>query len=76
MPIRVILFEDNTSRREGIELLLNMSEGFLCAGAFENCNHVLEDVTLANPDVVLMDIELPGINGIEAVKMIKKDYSI
>src|ERR1051325_4230528 len=74
MNIRVSIFEDNDTRRDGLKLLLDSSAGFMCAGAFENCAHVMEDVQDSRPDVVLMDIEMPGINGIEAVKMIKEQY--
>ncbi|HYV92042.1 MAG TPA: response regulator transcription factor [Chitinophagales bacterium] len=74
MSIRVTIFEDNDTRRDGLKLLLDSSPGFECAGAFENCAHVMKDILDSQPDVVLMDIEMPGINGIEAVKMIKEQY--
>ncbi|TMI88437.1 MAG: response regulator transcription factor [Bacteroidetes bacterium] len=74
--IRVTLFEDNTQLREGLFSLIDSSDGLICGGAFSNCKRVLENIEETKPDVVLMDIELPGINGIEAVKMIKEKYPL
>lgn len=72
--IRVAIFEDNKHLRETFLFLLNNSEGFTCAGAFADCNELLDDIS-ANPcDVVLMDIEMPGINGIEATKLLKEKF--
>ena len=74
MEIRVLVFEDNFSLRNSIFQLINGSEGFKCVGAFENCSELLKNVQEVNPDVILMDIQMPGINGIEAVKMIREKY--
>jgi DNA-binding NarL/FixJ family response regulator len=74
MSIRVAIFDDNATRRDGVKLLLDTSEGFLCAGAFENFNNGIADIHSCNPDVIIMDIDMPGINGIEAVRMIKTNY--
>lgn len=72
--IRVVIFEDNRSLREGLQALIGGSSGFFCAGAFANCNNLMKNISEAKPDVILMDIEMPGISGIEAVSIIKENY--
>jgi DNA-binding NarL/FixJ family response regulator len=74
MSIRVNIFEDNNSLRQGLYQLINGSEGFSCVGAFEDCLNLIEDIDHSKPDVVLMDIQMPGINGIEAVRIIREKY--
>ena len=72
--IKVAIFEDNRSLREGLAAMIGGTPGFECVGAFPNCNNLLKNISMSKPDVVLMDIELPGINGIEAVAMIKEEF--
>lgn len=72
--IRVVIFEDNRSLREGLVAMIGGTQGFECVGAFPNCNNLLKNVSQAKPDVILMDIEMPGINGIEAVSIIKEEF--
>jgi len=72
--IKVAIFEDNRSLREGLAAMIGGTSGFICVGAFPNCNNLLKNVAQVKPDVILMDIEMPGINGIEAVSLIKEDF--
>ncbi|MBL7772948.1 MAG: response regulator transcription factor [Chitinophagaceae bacterium] len=74
MMKRIIIFDDNDIRREGLELLLSLSEGFECVGTFRDGSQVMENIINTNPDVVLMDIEMPNVNGIEAVTKIRAKY--
>jgi len=72
MSIKVTIFEDNNSLRQSLYQLINGSDGFKCVGAFEDCLNLMKNIEDTKPDVVLMDIEMPGINGIEAVNMLKE----
>ena len=72
--IRVAIFEDNHSLRVGLYQLINGSDGFECVGAFENCANLMRNVKDTQPDIVLMDIGMPGINGIEAVSLLREKY--
>ena len=74
MEIRVVIFEDNGNLRESLFNLLESSSGFICAGAFAHCERVLESIEETRPDVVLMDIEMPVVSGIEAVRIIREKY--
>lgn len=71
---RVTIFEDNKHLRETFELLLNHTDGFSCAGAYADCNSLIASLEASPCDIVLMDIEMPGINGIEATKIIKQYF--
>lgn len=74
MNIRVTIFEDNSSLRQSLFQLIDGSDGFKCVGAFPDCQDLLKNIEDTKPDVVLMDIEMPGIKGIEAVSILKEKY--
>lgn len=70
--IRIIVFDDNRDRRESLQYLISMQEDMEFVAAFENADQVVEKVRDLKPNIVLMDIEMPGINGIQAVRIIKE----
>ena len=73
--IKTIIYEDNDTLREALSFLIDGTEGFQLLGAFDNCVEVVEQVKKYEPDVILMDIDLPEVSGIEAVRRIKKRFS-
>lgn len=70
--IRVSIVEDNNTIREGLAALIRGTENYECVGAYVDCESFLDEFPTMQNDVVLMDIRLPGINGIEGVKRAKK----
>ena len=72
--IRVAIFDDNTQLRESLFDLVEASDGFICVGAFPNCENVLQNVKDTKPDVILMDIEMPVVSGIDAVILVKEKF--
>jgi DNA-binding NarL/FixJ family response regulator len=69
--INVVIVEDNKIINNSLASLLNRSKGFCCVGAFLDCESMLKKVKSLEPDILLMDIKLPGMNGIEGVKIVK-----
>jgi DNA-binding NarL/FixJ family response regulator len=72
MATKVLVFDDNRGRQEALQLLIESSDGLQFVGARENCNQVEADILDFKPDVVLMDIDMPGTNGIEGLIRIRK----
>jgi DNA-binding NarL/FixJ family response regulator len=74
MEIKVVIFEDNYLLRESLYQLINGTAGLSCAGAFANCDEIVFNIQKTMPQVVLMDIQMPGMTGVEGVKIIKKNF--
>lgn len=69
LPIQVAIVEDTEHTRETFRTIINGADGFSCENAFVDAETALRDLASIEPDVMLVDIELPGMNGIEFVKM-------
>jgi YesN/AraC family two-component response regulator len=72
MPIKVAIVEDNREIREGLAVLINGSPGFACVATYPNAEEALDEIPREAPDVVLMDIRLPRMSGIECVARLKE----
>ncbi|HBI02096.1 MAG TPA: response regulator transcription factor [Flavobacterium sp.] len=71
MKIKVAIVEDEKQIREGLAMLINGSEGFSCVHTYESAEEAIESIPDLDIDVVLMDIHLPGKNGIECIEILK-----
>lgn len=74
MEIRVAIFEDNKLMRNGFEAICNGTTGITCCGAFPDCADLDFKIKRSTPHVVLMDIEMPGMNGIAAARQVIKQW--
>ena len=74
MSLKVIVYEDNDELRESLVQILENEEGIELCAAYSNCEFVKEQMEGWKPDVVLMDIEMPIVNGLEGVKIISKNF--
>ena len=71
MPISVSIVEDNDKLRGTLARVLNRADGFRCVSQHPSAEDALKDLPKVKPDVVLMDINLPGMNGVECVRRLK-----
>ncbi len=71
MPITVSIVEDNEKLRGTLARVLNRADGFRCLSQYATAEEALQDLPQVKPDVVLMDINLPGMNGVECVRQLK-----
>ncbi|MBK8504072.1 MAG: response regulator transcription factor [Saprospiraceae bacterium] len=72
MDISVLLVEDDATIRNGIAYLIDNTDGFNVIGKYSSYNESAKHLIRLSPDVILLDIELPGINGIDAILEIRK----
>lgn len=73
-PIRVILFDDSKDLREMFRLLVDAQPDMVCVAVHPDLGQLLRDIGAAKPDVIVMDIQMPGMNGIEGVRLVRARY--
>lgn len=73
---KIIIVEDNEEVSGGLRFLIDFSEQYKVVGTFDRCETTLEAIPDLKPDIILMDIDLPGMNGIEGTKLIKGKYPL
>ncbi len=74
IEMRVAIFEDNKLVRDALETIFNGTPGYTCCGAFADGSNCIEKIRRSNPDVVLMDIEMPGPDGIETTQKLSGEF--
>jgi DNA-binding NarL/FixJ family response regulator len=72
--VKTAIVEDQRGIREGLSLLINSTEGYVCTGSYRSMEEALEKIKRELPEVMLCDIELPGMNGIEGIRLLKELY--
>src|ERR1700743_2891353 len=72
MPTNISIVEDNEKLRGTLARVLDRAEGFRCVSQYPSAEDALKDLPNVKPDGVLMDINLPGMNGVECVRQLKK----
>jgi DNA-binding NarL/FixJ family response regulator len=71
MPLTVAIVEDNDKLRATLARVVDRADGFRCVSQYANAEDALKDLPTVKPDVVLMDINLPGMNGVQCVRQLK-----
>jgi len=72
MPVRIVIFEDNERLRQSLKILLDGVKDYMVCGDYENCARAAAVVDEQQPDVIIMDIDMPGVDGIAGLRIIKE----
>jgi DNA-binding NarL/FixJ family response regulator len=72
--IKIAIFDDHKERREALKMLISLEPEMVCTGDYENCTQLVTQLQNEPPDVVLMDIDMPQMNGIEGVKLLHQHF--
>ena len=68
----IVIIEDNIPLRDGFVEVINQTQNFFVIAAYDNCEDAIKNIKQDNASIYLVDIELPGINGVEGTKQLKK----
>lgn len=74
MAYNLIIYDDNDKLRHTLEVLLTESAGFVVKASYNNCDHAIDQIRENYPELIIMDIDMPGIGGINGVSLIKEEY--
>ncbi|WP_241237840.1 response regulator [Pseudoflavitalea rhizosphaerae] len=74
MAFNLIIYDDNDRLRHTLEALLTESSGFVVKASYSNCNDAIEQIRENYPELIIMDVDMPGIGGINGVTLIKEVY--
>ena len=69
---QIVIFEDDYDLRQSLKILINNTEGYVVLGDYGDCMEAADVVKSIKPDLIIMDIDLPGQSGIDGVRMIKE----
>lgn len=72
--VNIVIYDDHKPRRDSLEVLLSIGANYHLSGSFDNCVHIIEDAKKLTPDLILMDIEMPGMNGIDGMRLLKRTF--
>jgi DNA-binding NarL/FixJ family response regulator len=72
--VRVAIYDDNKDRRESLQAFITLTPELEFAGSYANCSNILEDYSATLPDIILMDIEMPEVNGLQGVQLLKQKH--
>jgi DNA-binding NarL/FixJ family response regulator len=73
--VRVVIVEDDDIIRNGFATIINGTDKFLCIASYDTCEEAIKNLSYDTPQIILMDIRLPGISGIEGIRRIKNVFS-
>lgn len=73
-PVRVAIIEDERDLREGLESLINLTPGFVCVKGFRSVETALTQISAVDVDLILTDIGLPKMNGIDGIKIFRENF--
>ena len=73
-PLRIALIEDQREVRDGLAALIHGTSGFACAATYRTMEEALQDISRVAPNLVLLDLGLPGMSGIDGIGILRKRY--